>query len=801
MFPVMSAGNPITGYNINNSLRFRRSNSAYLSRTPASAGNRQKWTVSFWIKRGGLASTYAYQYMFGAYSGSSALETALNFNNDDTITFFNYASGAYTLNATTTAVFRDPSAWYHIVLAIDTTQATSSNGIKLYVNGTLQTLTIPTYTQNTSTYVNNNNVQLISNNANLNSWVDGYYAEIIMVDGSQLTPSSFGASDTLTGQWLPKQYSGTYGTNGFKLNFSDTSAATAAAIGKDSSGNGNNWTPSGISVTTGTTYDAMLDSPTLTSPTVGNYCVWNPLNSPVGQLNTIMSNGNLTTTDANSASYNSGASATFGVTSGKWYWENTIGSGTPERTCVGITLESNSNPLINGISYDPYASSGSIRRMLNGNPTVLQSSLGSVVAGDIVAVALDADAQTVKWYKNNVQVGTTVTYTSYLPTGSSVVYAGFWTPNQSGASVSTTFGQRPFTYTPPTGYVALNTYNLPTPTIKAGNKYMDATTYTGNNTTNVITNAAAFKPDFLWIKTRSAGAYNHHLMNSVTGATKHLISNSTGAEITDTSVTSFNSNGFTLATDATYLETNQNGSTYVGWQWQAGQGSSSSNTSGSITSTVSASTTAGFSVVTYTGTGANATVGHGLGVAPRVVLVKKRSATSSWVMYHGSLAATQRMILETTAGVATDASVWNSTAPTSSVFSLGNDAGVNGSSATFVAYCWAEIAGFSKFGSYTGNGSTDGTFVYTGFRPKYVIIKRTDGAGAWYVLDSVRNTYNVMNSYNEAQDPAAEGTFTFWDFLSNGFKLRQSASAINGSGQSFIYMAFAENPFKHANAR
>ena len=365
-------------------------------------------------------------------------------------------------------------------------------------------------------------------------------------------------------------------------------------------------------------------------------------------------------------------------------------------------------------------------------------------------------------------------------------------------------GQRPFTYTPPSGFVALNTYNLPTPTILQGNKYMDATLYTGTNAILTVTNAGGFYPDFTWLRIRNQ-AYGYSLFDSVRGATKSLQSQSTNAETTQgagTGINSFNSNGFTLGTDvATNGSTNYNTGTYVAWQWLANAGSTVSNTSGSITSTVSVNTTAGFSVVTYTGTGTAATVGHGLGVAPAMIIIKRRNGVTDWATYHASVGNTKALFLNRDIAADTGASYWNNTSPTSTVFTVGTGADVNPSSGTMVAYCWAEIAGFSKFGSYTGNGSADGPFVYTGFRPKYVLIKRTDGPNAWYVLDSTRNTYNVMNLYLELQDPAAEGTFTFWDFLSNGFKLRQTASGINGSGQTIIYMAFAENPFKNANAR
>jgi hypothetical protein len=286
-----------------------------------------------------------------------------------------------------------------------------------------------------------------------------------------------------------------------------------------------------------------------------------------------------------------------------------------------------------------------------------------------------------------------------------------------------------------------------------------------------------------------------------------LYSNLTAAEDTyaDT-LNSFNTNGFTLGNDS-WGGVNTSGRTYVGWQWQAGQGSSSSNTDGSITSTVSVNASAGFSVVTYTGTGANATVGHGLGVAPKMVIIKRRSATESWAVFHDNLSsAAYCLLLNLTNAQTLAAAVFNSTAPTSSVISVGTDTATNASTSTYVAYSFAEIDGFSKFGQYTGNGSADGPFVYLGFRPRYIFIKRKDTAGfPWWILDTARNTYNVADlgllTNTSDSESSAGFPYTTLDFVSNGIKLRNTAGGINASGGTYIYAAFAENPFKNSLAR
>lgn len=335
---------------------------------------------------------------------------------------------------------------------------------------------------------------------------------------------------------------------------------------------------------------------------------------------------------------------------------------------------------------------------------------------------------------------------------------------------------------------------------------MNATLYTGNGGTQTITNGVAgqsFQPDMVWGKSRSA-VENHSLYDSVrlvSSVYKALYPNLTNAETTDNGVTAFNSNGFTLG-GATI---NTNTATYVGWQWKAG-GTAVSNTSGTITSSVSANTTSGFSVVTYTGTGsAGATVGHGLGVAPSMVIVKERGNANIWAVGSSSLTSWAYYLRLNATNAASNAdNAWNSTAPSSSVFTIGDITAVNRSSGTYVAYCWSQIAGFSSFGSYTGNGSTDGTFVYLGFRPRWIMVKRTDSvSGAdWQISDTSENPYNQTSQTLAANDNRGSTTFAFYaDILSNGFKLRGTDGGNNASGGTYIYMAFAENPFKYANAR
>jgi hypothetical protein len=347
---------------------------------------------------------------------------------------------------------------------------------------------------------------------------------------------------------------------------------------------------------------------------------------------------------------------------------------------------------------------------------------------------------------------------------------------------------------------------MPTPTIPAGNLFMNATTYTGTGATLSVTNGAAgqaFQPDMVWIKSRS-NALNHNLYDSVRGVQKVLSSNVTSAEnyAGTGDLTAFDSNGFTVQQTANY-QLSQSGYTYVGWNWKAG-GTAVTNTSGTISSQVSANTTSGFSVVTFTAGSGNQTVGHGLGVAPSMVILKRRNSTSAWLTYHSSLSspATSFLELNTTSAVQSASPFWGASGVTSTTFGTSDNATINGS--TYVAYCWAPIAGYSAFGSYTGNGSSDGPFIYTGFRPRFVLIKRTDGGTAnWYLLDSARSPYNLSVNMLFPNLSAGEVTTAEdnQDFLSNGFKVRTSNQESNINGGTYIYMAFAENPFKYANAR
>ena len=319
--------------------------------------------------------------------------------------------------------------------------------------------------------------------------------------------------------------------------------------------------------------------------------------------------------------------------------------------------------------------------------------------------------------------------------------------------------------------------------------------YSGGGGTTAIT-GVGFAPGLMWEKKRN-GTSIHSWLDQVRGNGKQLQSETTGAETTTSQYASIDSDGFTVNNSADYGSS----SNLVSWHWKA-NGAGSSNSDGSTTATVSANTTAGFSIVSWTGTGSATTLGHGLGTTPQVILVKNRSEVYGWQMYHPGLGGNNKYIsINSSDAVATDTASWNNTAPTSSVFSVGASDANNKNTNNIIAYCYAEKKGYSKFGSYIGNGNANGRFVYTGFKPAFVLIKNiTDAGELWEMFDNKRIGYNPKNhrlyaSTNDAEDTSAERL----DLLSNGFKIRTTGSHVNESGDTMIYMAFAENPIIGSN--
>ena len=797
---VFGSNSASTGYNLTRSLRFRASASATLVKTFASGGNQKTWTLSFWVKRGTLGTAQAI-FDTGVFTSSDSTLAILGFTASDTINFSAY-SFSY---RTTTQVFRDPSAWYHIVLNLDTTQATAANRVKLYVNGTQVTAfsssTDPTlntnYAVNQSAYSHTFGYPSYSY-----GYFDGYLAEVNFIDGQALTPSSFGSTNVLTGVWQPAAYTGSYGTTGFVLDFEDNSALTTssnAGLGKDTSGNGNYFPTTNISITAGVTYDSMTDVPTLTSATAANFAVLNPLDVSGTYLS--RANQRITTGAAQG-----GVRSTMAFpTTAKIYFEviNASATSDPSTIQCGIGIANRSANLaggLNGVTGIWGVLWAASRRYLSANGSSSAVIVGELAINSTMQVAVDL-ANGYAWVGvNDTWYNASNGTTGNPSTGANATFTGlsgdlFGFADVYSMAADANFGQRPFSYTPPTGFVALNTYNLPTSTIVKGNTVMDATTYSGVTGGATVTNAGAFKPDLVWMKSRSV-ARNHELVDSVRGIAYTLFSNQTNAEATDTRISSFNSNGFTYTANSNSANT---GDTDVAWQWQAGQGTNTSNTNGTITSTVSVNASAGFSVATFTRTAAATdTAGHGLGVKPAMVIIKARSTTSNWNVWHQALDANPDnfyILLDSTAGKASSGS-W--CVPTSSVVGVTNFS--NGTTA--VMYSWAQIAGFSAFGSYTGNGSTDGPFIYLGFRPRWVMFKDTVSASQWRIWDTARDPYNITTNALYANSSGTEQSAdNYLDIVSNGFKIRSTNAGVNTNAGNYIYMAFAENPFRNALAR
>lgn len=749
---------PIDSYQFANGLRFQSANSCYMSRSVASAGNQQKWTFSAWVKRtklGGAFSLFEDQRS----SGTSSFYVA---NNSDKL-YFQVSDGTTAWAKATTAVFRDVQNWHHYMIAVDTTNATGANRQRLYVDGVEITTwdTNQTIPQNTNTTINASGGGYYLGRWASGDYFDGYVAQAAFVDGQQLTPSTFGTYDA-NGNWIPKDLSTgiTWGTNGFWLPFTNTS--TTATLGNDSSGNNNTFTTSGFSVTSGTTYDPLTDCPASYGSDTGaggqvkgNYATLNPINGS-GLDSARCTAGNLTFNQGDGATYRT-LTSTMGMTTGKWYWEVNVVTKASNGAYSGlardgVTLTNFLGQNSTGWVWEPTGA------FYNNNTNIFSAS--SFTTGDVLGYAFDADTGKFYMHKNGTwqnsgnpaagtgQIFTAATGFTYFAAGC-LVYADVLTFN---------FGQRAFSYTAPSGFKALCTTNM------------------------VSDSEIVSTPDIAWFKVRNTtGSWVQS--DSVQGIGKYVSSDSQGAATTDTnSVQNFNFNGVYIG-NATILNTLNN--TYASYFWNK-------------------SALCGVDVIQYSGSNSAQNVPHSLGVAPSMYILKNiTSGASNWTTYHSSVGSGNGLNFNSTAGSTTYAIIG---APTSSniVFSSGNDINVTRSGDSFILYAFAEIAGFSKFGKYTGNGSTDGPFVYCGFRPRFVLTKRTDSTGSWIIADAARATYNESAASLVAETNGAETTGAgSWhiDLLSNGFKLRDTGPQINASGGTYIFAAFAEAPFKYARAR
>ena len=815
------------------SLRFEDGSSHKLTRTFSSdVDNDKKMTISVWVKRGNL-NTGSTQVILANYTGVRYLGELCFDNDTDGIRFDPGGNGDGSSNhyrVITSAQFRDVGSWYHIVLAYDSTQSTDTNRVKLYVNGEQQTLvadgsgqSFPPQNYGHEYSYNGANNTIGEFGASFNSgYLDGYLSEFNFIDGLTLDPTYFG--ETKNGVWIAKKYTGSYGTNGYRLEFKNTSVGTGSSstIGADTSGNDNHWTSSGIAA-----HDCnMPDSPE------NNWCTLNPLELDENNSGAATLEGNLKWTNVNA---NIGSTFGFGNQGGKYYWEYLYVSSTDSNHYQGVTLQKD------GISLTNAYSTG-IALYFNDGTTRVDGTSGTgfggqIGADNIIQFKLDLDNGTLQFGKNNTYIDALTLPTSVggwraggiqaAGSGGTRVFVANYGQDSSFAGNKTAQGNTDanglgdFYYAVPSGFLAVCSANLPEPTIgpnsaTQADDHFNTVLWTGNGSNSHGITGVGFKPDWVWIKERT-NASSQYLIDSSRGlgtgdSFRALLSDNVDSEYTglNDQLRTLDSDGFTLDDNTdTNFYVNRNNETYVAWNWKANGGTTSSNSDGSQTTTVQANTTAGFSIVLYTGTGSTDTFGHGLGAVPKWFFTKTRSTTGDWIVYHGAnTSAPQTDFLKLNETNATEDlnTMYNDTAPTSTVFTLSTNGDVNTSGRTQVGYCFAEVEGYSKFGSYTGNDATNGAFIYTGFSPAWVMLKYVSGSAGgtknWIMYDNKRSSINLNDNtiYANASDAeTADSSFDI-DLLSNGFKLRNAEGPVNNAAE-YIYMAFAEAPFKYANAK
>jgi hypothetical protein len=744
------------------------------------------FTVEGWFN---LAVTRDYPFILeiGAHAAADSIAFMVNSTGYGTCLYSGafYGSGA----------FVQLNQWSHIAWV------RRSGTLYIYINGTLSSTAAFT---NNLTGTTNGVVIGTTHSGSSIYFFEGHIQDLRVYKGLGKYSSNFSVVTP---------------SNGFHLPFSDN--ATTAALGTDTSGNGNTWTVNNFSVTAGVNNDSTTDTPTsygtdtgVGGEVRGNYCTGNPLAIGGGTL----SNGNLDYVRVSDPSGNTigKVMTTFATNSGKWYFEFTIATASTSSAAIGVT--SNIQGSIANVGGTNYVGIGAYEYVWRAMGSTINNgnfaSYGTAASnGDVIACAFDVDAGKIWFGKNGTwfnssspSAGTSPAFSGFTGTVMPIFGLGTASAGFDGNG-SINFGQRAFAYTAPSGFKALVDTNLPAPVVAKPNTVMDVKLYTGNGGTQSIT-GLNFNPDFVWLKSRSSGSYSHNLYDAVRGATKILYSDSTSSENTDANgLTAFNSDGFSLGSTAA---TNASSTTYVGWAWDAGT-STVTNTAGSITSQVRANPSAGFSVCTFTGNSTGgATVGHGLGVTPQFILVKSRSNSYNWCVYakaaNSGNGQNGGFYLNRTDAWTSDSGFWNNTAANSTTFTLGAGFAVNDSGATYVAYAFAPVAGYSSFGSYVG--SSDNPFVYLGFRPKWIMIKCTstdNGYTFWDINDATRSPYNTLSNtlcanLSDAEDSANIGN-PYIDFLSNGFKLRTGGSAKNISGQTYVYSAFSESPFQYARAR
>tara|TARA_B110000196_G_scaffold318567_1_gene334263 strand:+ start:37 stop:2661 length:2625 start_codon:yes stop_codon:yes gene_type:complete len=827
----------------------------------ATAGNSDVWTIGMWIKRARVATSDANTAMaaWGGHSGSgSARGYGMVSDYTGTISgmsFENNNGSSWHITTRTSAMYRDTSAWTHVCWRYDSSQSTDTNRARMYVNGVVITdLNNTTYgAQNADHSWNGGGEQFIGCNGtatdgnNPYQGFDGYIAEVVSIDGTSLDPMD-NLVELKNGVLIPKDPSGlTFGDEGFYLKFENS-----AALGNDSSGNDNDFSVVGIAA-----HDQTTDSPTFNSSSNGgNFCTINSIfrgTSTTAANYGILSEGNLKLT------YNSTSDAYQCCThkvpaSGKWYWEYAIiGGGGSASYNPGFGIfdpngeawggsDGGNKGFVDSIVYD----NGSNKVFKARSETkAYDGSRGS--DADVMGIAIDMDNGAFYVSKNGTF------YSSGDPTsGASRTNAGAtWAPASeytagavplaccgggSAPIIVANFGQEGtfagtetagnnadgngfgnFFSSVPSGYSAICSGAL---TVAAAidpgqtddnypQKLFAPKLYTGDGATTLAITGMDFQPDFSWIKNRDT-TDEHLLFDSTRGVTKYISTEDNGAEATDAdTLKSWTSDGFTVGAD---VKTNTNTEKYVSWNWRVNGGTTSTNDEGSIDTTVQVDPSGAFSIVNYTGATSTwdsmSTIGHGLSSAPDCIIQKGRF-TINWELFfsdygktsgNGSTVAGNSMTIETTAALYSNQTyrTWGNVMPTADVITINGNNANNPDSAGAIAYCFANTEGYIKQGAYEGNGNADGTFVYTGFKPAFIMTKSVDSTSSWHIFDNLREGYNKDNDALIAEDTTAEATADMIDILSNGFKFRIATDPNVAEG--YIYLALAHNPFKYATA-
>ena len=794
---VITDDSALGGKVIERSLRFRSGSSSNLEKINSSAGNRRTMTYSFWFKRVNIN----FQTILRGKQGASDRH-GIDLLSDGGFRFWGNAYNASPLfHVEPSRLLRDLNAWYHLVLSIDTTQSTASDRVKFYINGDLLT------NFDTATYPGQND-SLYLNDACRQTWgvedggINIYLADIHFIDGYQYDASYFGYTESQTGIWRPKKYEGTYQDNAYHFDFSDPTSLDT--LGIDKSPLGNDYAAEGFQISAGYNQDSLLDTPTKEYAT----------------LNTIHHNARNSTFTGNlyasipAASAAGQAHGNVPLKSGKWYYEvlyNQAGG--------------NGDYLYVGLSSPDADPSVRFYRSVRGSDGEQYPNTGSTevrfTTNDIINVAVDLDAgkwyigrNGTYWYSGDPVAGTGFVHSDLISANSATTTDGlipFFYNATSGAGqqFSINFGQRPFSYTPPSGFKEINSSNLPlnVPSIIRPQKHFDTILYTGDEATSRKISGLEFQPDLVWIKPRSTTS-NHCLLDSVRGVHNRILPNSSGANVNNTStITAFNIDGFQIGNSSLL---NTNSATHVAWCWKAGGNSNTFNIDGVGYATAAAAgldegtanptgasvnTEAGFSIVQFEAqSSGDITLSHGLGKKPEFWMWKSVDNNIDWYNYHHKLGYNAWLNNSANnAAVTGNDAAWKAE-PTSTVFTHGSGL-VNQN--TIIMYMWTSIPGYSKMGSYTGNGNSDGPYVHLGFRPAFVWIKCSSSTFNWMMYDSKREPSNLMDKYlmtNSANAEAGSSTDNPIDFLSDGFKLRYTNTSTNQSGGTYIYMAYAEEP-------